>query len=133
MPDAAYWRDYRARNAERIREYNRQRRQQPKIKAQRHASEERRRAKARLAEQSAPMAAMPTGHSLYSQAQELLGSTRSSGRALKWQSELDHEDATQIAVLALLEGGDPSPAVKAFRSAQRAWMLSTTQIPEGWN
>lgn len=118
--DAADWREYRRRNADRLREYNRARRQQPKLRAQRHAAENRRRVRRRgeLLDVS-PLPAAHTGHQLFDAARAAVGPLRSRGAQLAFPEELDWEDAVSEAVLALLEGGDPVAAATAYLRRER--------------
>jgi len=101
-----WWREYRRRRGESLREYNRDRRKQPKVKAQRHASEARRRAKV------GPVDVEPVP-SLFPELQH--------GSALSfWEDEL-RMDLAQEAELARLEGRCPVEAVKQYRGREIAW------------
>lgn len=114
---AAWWRDYRRRRSTELREYNRQRRRRPEVRAQRHASEQRRRERLRATEAAK---LVPLIHPLLDAAAELvpMGVT---GTLLRFRAEMTVEDARSEAVVALIEGRDPSDAVKAFMARERAW------------
>lgn len=111
---AEWWREYRRRRGEQLRAYNRDRRQTPLVRAQRHASEERRRRRVREAE--AAKAVILT-HPLLDAAAALVP-LHATGSLLRFRSELTAEDARSEAVLAMLEGRDAALAVRAFRTAE---------------
>lgn len=104
-----WWREYRRRRADHLREYNRQRRQQPKLKAQRKASEKRRRAKRCLDEEPLPV---------------LMPGLQHGSHYSFWEDEL-RLDLAQEAALAVLEGRCPEEAVKAYRAREYAWRRVT--------
>lgn len=115
-----WWREYRRRRCEELRAYNRERRQTPKVREQRRASEARRRAKqAVLAQEPLPM--------LYPHLQR--------GTAVSfWEDEL-RLDLEQEAALARLEGRCPVEAVRKYRAREAAWSRITGPLiydqPEG--
>ena len=100
-----WWREYRLRRGESLRAYNRLRRQQPRLKAQRHASEARRRAR-----QHVDLTPLPA-----------LYPALCHGSALSfWEDEL-RMDLAQEAELARLEGRCPVEAVRQYRGREMAW------------
>lgn len=106
-----WWREYRRRRQEHLREYNRQRRQTPKLKAQRRASEQR-----RLAKKRPPPCPDPLPP-LYPSLQV--------GKYLSfWEDEL-RLDLAQEAWLAVLEGNDPEEAVARYRRREINWKHHT--------
>lgn len=118
MP-AEYWRDYRRRHAAELREYNRQRRKLPRVRAQRHAFEAQRRMRLRAARASLPVP-IPM---LYPHLQR--------GGALSfWEDEL-RIDLAQERHLAILEGRDPDDAVRRYRAREMGWRAVTYPLPEG--
>jgi hypothetical protein len=119
--NAAYYREYRRRNADRLREYNRLRRQQPKLKAQRYAAENRRRAR------RVPVYTPEATHRLLDQAARLLPE-RPHLLMLKSQDEAMWEDARSEAVLALLERRDPTEAIRAYRNRELEWQHKTSPL-----
>lgn len=108
---AEWWREYRRRNAEKLRAYNRARRQTPTLKAQRRASEQRRRARLRV--EYAPLPA------LYPDLQH-------GGTVSFWDDELRLDLAQERALAALT--GDPS-AVTEYRAREWAWRRITVPLP----
>ena len=107
-----WWREYRLRRAKELREYNRKRRQQPKVKAQRQASENRRRARIRGAQEPLPQLHPELRH----------------GQVLSfWEDEL-RLDLIQEAALARLEGRDPLEAMKVYRAREMRWHRITVEF-----
>jgi hypothetical protein len=68
-------------------------------------------------------------HPLLDAARAYVGD-RPPGAYFRWTRELDDEDATSEAVLAMLEGCDPRQAVKVYRSAASAWRRVTGHYDE---
>lgn len=130
---AEWWREYRRRKAEVLRAYNRERRQSPKLKAQRKASEARRRQRLRSLACKDDDRILPfCGCELYKIARQIVGQRPASGSVLTWSNELLWEDAIEEVVLALIEDRDPVFAVKEFRSKERMWKKVTCQQFEGF-
>lgn len=118
MPTPGWWREYRRTHRAEITAATRRRRQSsPVLRAQRLASEQRRRARLR-AEDAAR--AVPMDHPLLAAAAALVPMPAPGG-ALRFANELMAEDARSEAVVAMLAGTDPLAAVHAWRSAERAW------------
>jgi hypothetical protein len=112
--DAAYYRAYRAANLERLREYDRQRRKNnPRLRAQRKASEQRRRAKLRGRCEPLP---------------ELFPDLV-RGAVLMFREEAIDADVRQERELAKLEGRDPDEAERRYRSTELAWVRLTLPLP----
>jgi hypothetical protein len=122
--DAAWWRDYRIRRGEELRAYNRERRRQPKVRRQRHASESRRRARIR-AGQAIP--SLHTGHPLFDFARAVVAEITPL-RLYVSPVEIDRQDARSEAVLAMLEQRDPRAAAIAFLRDQAAWRRLTQPL-----
>jgi hypothetical protein len=116
MADAAYYREYRKRNAERLRVQEKARRQDPKVRQQRHQQELRRRQKRRL--ELAAQVVLPFDGEWYEQAREQL-KRPAPGKVNQWREELNYEDALQIAAIELWLGNDPTEAVKEFYRRER--------------
>jgi len=118
---AAWWRAYRARRADELRAYNRERRHRPDVRVQRHAQELRRRARLRAIEPFVPT------HPLLEAAAALVPMP-TPGHLLMFRRELTAQDARSEAVLALVEGRDPRAAALAFEAAERAWEWHTCPL-----
>jgi hypothetical protein len=88
------------------------------MRAQRHASEARRRA--RLAATTAELPALHVGHPLLEAARQLVPEPVRGAR-LAWWSECLADDLRSEAVLALLEGRDPAEAVARYRAREHTW------------
>lgn len=126
--DAADWREYRRRNADRLREYNRARRQQPKLRAQRHVQEQRRRNRRRVEE--SPIPALHVGHPWFERARRLVPDAPAMTQLMSTAEALV-ADARSEAVLAMAERRDPVRAVRAFIRREGAWMSATECIDAG--
>lgn len=112
MRDAAWWRQYRLDHAERLQAYNRARRKKPRVRAQRHASEARRRARRRQAGITPLMPSLQHGYAVSF-----------------WEDEL-RLDLAQEAALAEIEGRDQVLAVAAYRAREVAWHRKTCRYVE---
>lgn len=124
---ADWWRAYRQRRGESLRAYSRARRQQPKLRAQRRAAEERRRARLRFDPPDVVI-----DHPLLQQA-ALLVPYDGFGTFYRFASELLVEDLRSEAVLALLEGRCPVAAIREYRRVESEWSHRIAPLIEGGN
>ena len=122
--NAAWWRDYRRRRSAELREYNRARRRQAKVRAQRHAQEARRRARRRV---EAVIPGLHVGHELFEQARAIVRDITPMA-VLKSRVELDREDARSEAVLAALEERDPELAAIGYLRSEATWRRLTRPL-----
>ena len=130
VPDAAWWREYRVAHREHLGEYNRARRKLPEVRAQRHASESRRRLARRAERLEEQPIGSPYGNGFFDEATKLIGPRPKAGTVLQWASEADWEDLVEEALLAALEGRDPVEAVRAERARQGDWLRRTCEFHE---
>lgn len=120
MTTAAYYREWRAahpayRDRQRLLK-NARRRLQPRGS---RAAEYARRSRAVTL---APMTTLHHGHALFDAARAVVGPAR-SGLTILYDPL--HEDLLSEAVVALIEGRDPSAAVRAYRAAETTWRRIT--------
>lgn len=120
MPDAAYYRawraahpEYRERQAELRRERRARRGRGDRSAEYRARSEQLRRR--REAEQIGPL---HVGHALFDRARAIVGPRRTTLTTLV---DPLYEDLLSVATLALLEGQDAVEAVRQFRSTENRW------------
>jgi hypothetical protein len=105
MPDAAYWRTYRAAHRERLCAQQRERRQaKPRVRGDRSAEYARRRSRA------CPVPDLPA----------LFPHIRHGAVLSFWEEEL-RMDLEQERALATLEGRCPDAAARLYRSRETAW------------
>jgi hypothetical protein len=132
MPDAAYYRAWRAEHPEYRARQNRLRNERRRL----NGRSDRRRPPVRVL--SGPRVGLPAvpeinqvdlRHALYERAVAVVGAMRKpQGGTFVFASELIHSEAIQVAVLALLERRDPRKAVAAFRSREYGWLRSTRPL-----
>jgi hypothetical protein len=65
---------------------------------------------------------MHLGHDLFDRARAIVGVPRSGLTILH---DPLHEDLLSVAVVALVEGSDPSEAVRQYRASETAWRRVT--------
>jgi hypothetical protein len=124
MPDAAYYRAWRAAHPEYRARQNRLRNE----RRRRHGRGDRRAEYARRP--SRALAAFPElhhGHDLFAQALLVVGPRRSSLATLH---DPLHEDLLSEATLALLEGLDPIEAVRRYGARERSFGRVTCPLFE---
>jgi hypothetical protein len=111
---AEWWRDYRARNRERLNRQQRERRAAtPRVRGDRSAEY------AKRASRAMPdMPALHVGHPLFDQAREIVG--RRTG-SLVTLYDTSYDDHIGAVVLALVEGVDPAEALSASRRFFTSW------------
>jgi hypothetical protein len=124
MPDAAYYRAWRAAH--------------PQYRArQNHLRTERRRRQGR-GDRSAeyamrasraipPVPAMHIGHDLFEEARRIVGPRRTSLTTLY---DPLYDDLLSEATLALIEGRDPVSAIRHYRSSERSFGRVTCPLDE---
>lgn len=115
---AEWWREYRRRNP-RLRGYNRERRQDATVRAQRHAQEVRRRSRLRAMARER-LDQFSVTHELIEWARSIVN-IPSRGAVFMFKEEVLSEDLVSEAILARLEGRDPLAAVQQYRAQEVAW------------
>lgn len=124
--DAGWWRAYRAAHRTAIQATVRARRATPDGRA-RHTTDEIARRARRRAEDLART--VPLDHPLLAEAALLVPSPQ-AGRDVRFRAEVMAEDARSEAVLAMVEGRDPSAAVRAYRAWEGAWGRRTAPLAD---
>ncbi len=115
MADAAYYRAWRAAHPEYAARQNRLRAE----RRRRNGREDRSKEYAQQRKPTIPpMPALHLGHELFNLAKRIVGPRKSSLVALY---DPLHDDLLSEATLALVEGRDPSEAVRRYRARERTY------------
>jgi hypothetical protein len=122
MPDAAYYRAWRAAHPEYRARQNRLRAERRRRNGRGDRTAEYARRKSRAAP---PMPPLHAGHDLFERARMLVGPRRSTLVALH---DPLHDDLLSEATLALIEGRDPVEAIRAFRAREHAYGRMTCPL-----
>jgi hypothetical protein len=115
MPDAAYYRSWRAAHPEYRARQNRLRAQRRQRKGRGDRGQEYAR---RCSRAIPPVPAMHLGHDLFERARHIVGPRRTSLVALY---DPLYDDLLSEATLALIEGRDPEEAVRRYGAAERSF------------
>jgi hypothetical protein len=132
MPDAAYYRAWRAAHPEYRARQNglRNARRRLNGRSDRPALPVRVRARPRSEPPPVPeINQVDLRHALYERGVSIVGGFRKpQGGTFVFASELIHAEAIQVAVLAILERRDPRKAVAAFKTREYGWLRSTRSL-----
>lgn len=131
MPDAAYYRAWRAAHPEyRARELANSRERKRRLRATRLRPRAARavRSAQPLVDASA-VNRLDLGHPLYERAVAIVGGLRKpDGGTFVFAHELIRTEAIQVAVLAMLERRNARTAVEAFRGREVGWLARTRTL-----
>jgi hypothetical protein len=122
VPDAAYYRSWRAAHPEYRERQNRLRAERRKRNGRGDRSQEYARRPSRAI---GPIPAMHLGHDLFEMARRIVGPRRTSLVALY---DPLYDDLLSEATLALIEGRDPEDAVRRYGAAERTFGRVTCSI-----
>jgi hypothetical protein len=122
VPDAAYYRSWRAAHPEYRERQNRLRAERRKRNGRGDRSQEYARRRRRA---MGPMPAMHLGHDLFEMARRIVGPRRTS---LVTLYDPLYDDLLSEATLALIEGRDPEDAVRRYGAAERTFGRVTCPI-----
>jgi hypothetical protein len=124
MPDAAYYRAWRAAHPEyRARQTRLRRERRERLgRGDRSAEYARRRSRA-----VPPLLGMHVGHELFDQARKIVGPRRTS---LVILHDPLYDDLLSEATLALIEGRDPDVAIRTYRAREHAYGRVTCPLLE---
>lgn len=128
MPDAAYYRAWRAAHPEyRRREVARTAARRSRFGREDRTAEYARHRATRASRAAEPIPTLHCGHELFDRAREIVGAPRSGLTVL-----LDplYDDLLSVATLALLEGADAVAAVKRYAASEGRWRRVTGPIYE---
>jgi len=126
-----WWRDYRKKRAAELRLYEKSRRQTPKRKQQRHASEALRRVRRRSEKNREEQFLVAASHPLLDWAKTLVNKgrkPRTSTKTLLFKEEALAEDLVSVAVLAKLDNKNPEEEIRRYKGAEQQWWWHTCQI-----
>lgn len=124
MPDAAYFRAWRAAHPEYRARQNRLRNE----RRRRHGRGDRSAEYAKRASRAIPsIPGLHLGHDLFDRARRIVGPRKSTLVSLH---DPLYDDLVSEAALALIEGRDPSDAVRAYGARERAFGRVTCQLFE---
>jgi hypothetical protein len=122
LPDAAYYRSWRAAHPEYRERQNRLRAERRRRKGRGDRTQEYARRRSRALP---PVPAMHLGHDLFEIARRVVGPRRTS---LVTLYDPLYDDLLSEATLALIEGRDPEDAVRRYGAAERTFGRVTCQI-----
>ena len=122
MPDAAYYRAWRAAHPEYRERQNRLRAERRRRKGRGDRSQEYARRRSRA---FPPLPAMHLGHELFELARRIVGPRRTS---LVTLYDPLYDDLLSEATLALIEGRDPQDAIRRYGAAERTFGRVTCPI-----
>jgi hypothetical protein len=122
VPDAAYYRAWRAAHPEYRERQNRLRAQRRRRIGRGDRSQEYARRRSRTMPQ---IPAMHLGHDLFEMARRIVGPRRSS---LVTLYDPLYDDLLSEATLALIEGRDPAEAVRRYGATERSFGRVTRQL-----
>lgn len=115
MPDASYYRAWRAAHPEYRARQNRLRNERRRLQGRGDRSAEYARRRSRAIP---PIPPLHDGHPLFEEARQIVGPRRTS---LVTLHDPLHDDLLSEATLALIEGRDPHEAIRTFRSRERTF------------
>jgi hypothetical protein len=124
MPDAAYFRAWRATHPEYRARQNRLRNERRRRHGRGNRSIE---YAARRSRAIPPVTAMHLGHDLFEQARRIVGPRRGS---LTMLYDPLYDDLLSVATLALIEGRDAEDAVRRYRSSEASFGRVTCALLE---
>ena len=120
----SYWSAWRAAHPEYV--ARERRRMANRVRGDRSSENARTRERARRRRQAVDEA--PIHHQLLEAAEAFVPPLRSRGGSIAFAEEVVHEDAIQVAVVAMLEHRDPRVAVAAFLADERRWARVTAEL-----
>ena len=124
MPDAAYYRAWRAAHPEYRARQNRLRTERRRRQGRGDRSAEYAK---RVSRSIPPVPAMHIGHDLFEEARRIVGPRRTSLTTLY---DPLYDDLLSEATLALLEGRDPTSAIRHYRSSEQTFGRVTCPLDE---